>query len=1128
MSPEFTEVEHPFITQLQAQGWAYIQGDVFNPATTLRTHFAEVIQESVLRQKLRELNLRNPNEMAGASGAASAAEPVPWLDDERLSEAVTAITRIARSRLMEANQLATELLLLGVTVTGEPGWHGGRGQTIRFIDWDTPENNQFTVINQYRVDCPPGHGGAERDTSIVPDLVLLVNGIPLVVVECKNPAMPEPLAEAINQLRRYSNQRFPNHEVAENEGCPPLFFTTQLLIATHFDQARVGSIGSMAQHFVPWKTVIPADEAALAASLGVEKLSEQQRLVAGMLTPANLLDLVRHYTLFMQVGGQTIKTVCRYQQFRAVSLAINRLKTGNTRLQDGEMDRRGGVIWHTQGSGKSLTMVFLVRKLRTDPQLRHFKVVVITDRKDLQKQLSATATLTGEGVEVAGNMAAVQKIVSRKGPGLVFATIQKYRDPDSEGEPGLTAEDMPAAWRKGQYPIRQDLAGYDVKPAKTEFPVLNDDESILVLVDEAHRTQSGPLHTNLQAGLPNCVRIGFTGTPIMMGDKKRTAAIFGPQIDRYDIREAERDGAIVPVLYEGRTASGAIRDGADLDQLFEDMFQSHSAAELEAIKQKYATKGPVLEATELIKEKALDMLRHYVTHVLPEGHKAQVVAASRRAVVRYVDALGEARTQLLAQAAALSPADKALEPEELCLRPPKVRALIQAWRYRDRLQAIEFAAVISGGANDDASWRAWTEPAANENRIARFKKTLPGPAIAPANGDALAFLVVKSMLLTGFDAPIEGVMYLDRPIREAELLQAVARVNRTGFGKQYGLIVDYYGVAQHLKEALDTYAADEIEGALQSLRDQLPALRDCHQRVLALFHQRGIDTLSDNESCVSLLQDERLRAEFTVKLKHFLAALNMVLPRPEGLPFIRDAKDLSFIYARARNRYRDTPVLGQDVGARVRHLIDEHVISLGIDPKIPPISLTDVEFEAHLTRQPNQRAKASEMEHAIRFHIRKHFDQDPVLYQRLSERLAQILATLDGQWRAMIAAFQQVIADMLAGRSDADKPLPDLPQHCIPFFHTLEDAVAGGDISTLNQEQAKKLLEVTVKVVELIRAELTDTFWEPNRLTDQEDLSSKIFECLYYANLAPFDQARALADTLRAQARASHNTLYQP
>ncbi|RID89981.1 type I restriction endonuclease subunit R [Gemmobacter lutimaris] len=1085
MGHEYDDVELPFLNQCRAMGWQVQQGSKDDPSLTGRVTFRETIAEATLRERLRAIN-------PGPDGQ-------PWLDDARLSEAVSALTRHGQRGLTEANQAVTELLLRGLTVEGLPGWDGGRGQTIRYIDWDDVGANTFTIANQFRVDCPPGHDVGKG--FIIPDLLLLVNGIPVVVVEAKSPAIPEPLAEAVNQLRRYHNARKAALEVEENEGAPALFASVQLLIATSFDQARVGCIGAGLEHYGSWKTVVGPDgtgsEDEVAAGLGKKGLSEQERLIAGMLRPAHLLDILRHYLLFMNVGGQTIKTVCRYQQYRAVNRALERLRTGKTRAQDGEYDRRGGIVWHTQGSGKSLTMVFMIRKMRTDVALRKFKMIMVTDRRDLQRQLSETATLSGDVVELATNAGALKRLARRKGPGLVFATIQKYR----------TEEDIPEV-TKG--------------PA---FEVLNEDETILVVVDEAHRTQAGDLHANLMAALPNCARIGFTGTPIIMGEKKRTAQIFGDFIDRYTIKEAEADGATVPVLYEGRTAEGAVKDGATLDGLFEDMFRDRTEDELEAIRKKYATKGNILEAPALIAEKARDMLRHYVTNLLPNGYKAQVVAYSRLAVIRYHAAFLEARDELLAQAAALSDHDKAMDDEFLCSKPPVTQALVQAWRYRDTLARIEFAPVMSGGNNDDPTWRQWTEGHAQEARIKRFKKPLFHKD--PAKTDPLAFLIVKSMLLTGFDAPIEGVMYLDRSIREAELLQAIARVNRTGFGKSCGIVVDYFGVAHHLKAALAAYADEDIEGALVGLNDQIPVLRDRHIRVIDIFRRAGLEDLSDDEGCLNVLATEKARAEFTVKLKDFLTSLEIILPRPEGLPFVKDAKRLAYIHARARNRYRDVMSLGSDVGAKVRKLIDDHVISLGIDPKIPPVQLTDANFDNHVGQTTGNRAKASEMEHAIRSHIRKNLEADPVRFKKMSERLKQILEGLGQQWDQIIEQLQALIDELRSEGASADGTAPNIPEVYLPFLRTVLEACAAGPETDSAQLQA--IHQMTVEIVDRIIEEVGSnrSIWSSFKLADQENLRSEVFEIIFDRRLSGFTvaDAESLADELIQQAKANDERL---
>jgi type I restriction enzyme R subunit len=1109
MGWELEDVEKPFVAQLQALGWAHIEGSLDDPAVTGRASFAEVIQEGVLREQLRALN-------PGPDGQ-------PWLDEARLSEAVAAITRLGTHKLMEANQKATELLIKGLTVEGLPGWDGGRGQTIRYIDWETPANNRFTVVNQYRVDCPPGHDGQQRQGLHRARPGAAGERHPAGGGGVQEPVHPRtpgrgrrpaaPLQQPAQGRLRGGRQRGQRGAVRH-----------QPVAGGHQQRRGAGGLrgrGLRALRAVedggrPGRLIGVGSEIEVAQALGKAALSEQERLIAGLLTPAHLLDVVKNFLLFMQVGGQTIKSVCRYQQYRAVNRAIARLKTGQTRLQQGEHDQRGGIIWHTQGSGKSLTMVFLVRKMRADAQLRRFKVIVVTDRKDLQSQLSVTATLTGEVVEVADSTAGVKALARRKGPGLVFATIQKYRDPDTAGDAPLTADDLPKIRR-----TESQLQGGE------KFEVLNEDDSILVLVDEAHRTQAGDLHANLLAGLPNCARIGFTGTPIIMGEKKRTHEIFGEFIDRYTIKEAEADGATVPVLYEGRTANGAIKDGASLDELFEDLFRSHTPEELEAIKKKYATKGHVFDAPALIADKARDILRHYVTNILPNGYKAQVVAYSRLAAIRYFEALKTARAELLAEAEELIPHDKALDDEALCQRPPKVQAVVQAWRYRETLARIEFAPIISGSNNDDPAWKTWTDGAAHEQLIKRFKKPLFHADAAKT--DPLAFLVVKSMLLTGFDAPIEGVMYLDRPIREAELLQAIARVNRTGFGKRCGIVVDYYGVAQHLKEALAAYADEDVEGALASLKDEMPVLRDRHLRMVDLFRQRGIESLEDTEACVEALGSEKLRAEFAVKLKAFLASLDTVLPRPEGLPYSGDAKRLAYLYARARNRYKDTPVLGKDVGAKVRKLIDDHVISLGIDPKIPPIQLTDAEFDTHLARAANDRARASEMEHAIRSHIRRHTDEDPVLYRKLSERLNDILTALGEQWNEVIAQLQKIIDELKSGKAGAAEATGDLPEHCAPFLRTVLDVVCAGQ--TPAPAELLRLQDVTIELVDLLVQELQGNrnLWTPSKRADQDHLNAQLFEHLMRLRppLLDADKAGVLADRLMEQARANHAKLVQ-
>jgi len=1075
--PEFSEVEEPFLDQLASMGWKLVTGSVDFPAVTGRENFREVLIKNDVAKALRLINLRD-----GKS----------WLDDSRIAQAIGALERISQVRLVEANQESTKLLLEGVTVEGLPHWDQGRAKTVHFIDWEHPENNTFTAVNQFKVDCP---GGMAKG-SIRPDITLFINGIPVVVVECKSPTISEPIASAIDQLRRYHNARKDAGEVEDAEGAERLFYTNQFLVATSYDEARVGTIGAEAVHYLAWKDTAPVPLAALEAELNKPTLSSQNKLIAGMLRKEHLLDLIRHFTIYQQVSGRTVKVVSRYQQFRAVQYAVERLRSGKTKAQDGEHDRRGGIVWHTQGSGKSLTMVFLVRKMRSVPALRRFKVVIITDRKDLQRQLAETAGLVGETVNVGKSIADVKRLLKRQGPEIVFATIQKYVDRDLE--------------KLGP----DDEVG--------ELGLLNDDESILVMVDEAHRSHSSALHASLMQALPNCARIGFTGTPIIMGDKKRTHDIFGEFIDRYTIKESEADGATVPILYEGRYAKGAVADGAGLDDELAALFPELSAEQREALKRKYGTLNAVLEAEEVVHDKANDMLRHYVENILPNGLKAQVVAISRRAAVRYPAALAAARDELAAEAEALDSATRALDDLELQGKPKKLAAAVRAARQLNRLRALDFAAIISPDNNDPPEWKEWTDGTKAESRIARFKK--PFEHENPEKRDPLGFLIVKSMLLTGFDAPIEGVLYLDRPIREAELLQAIARVNRTGHGKTAGIVVDYYGIAKHLKEALSAYSAEDIEGALQSLTDEVPKLRDRHARVVALFEARNVDAIENAESAVEALADERLRAEFIMKLKQFLATLDLVLPRPEALPFVRDAELLGEVYARARNRYREgLPQLDKAIGRKVQILIDQHIISLGIDPRIPPIAITDKAFGDQVDKQVGGRAKASEMEHAVRHHIKKKLDEDPVFYQKLSERLEEILHKFGEEWDQLALALKDFVDEVKKGRKLEDSAAGLDPQIHAPFFDLLKQE--RGKQGPVNAADAKWLAGLTLDMVErLIRDAVSNVgFWKS--APRQEELRGRLFVFLDDNSIVDFDRADEVADRLMDLAKANQHKL---
>src|SRR5439155_9497706 len=468
---------------------------------------------------------------------------------------------------------------------------------------------------------------------IIPDIVLFLNGLPVVVIECKSPKVKEPIPEAIDQLLRYSEQRG-----AKGEGSATLFYYNQFLITTCRQEAKFGTITTHSEkYFYRWADPFPRTLNDLEH--GSSSPNDQQRLVAGMLDRDNLLDIIRTFTLFSTNDkGEIIKVVGRYQQFRAVKLAIKRLLEGTTPRE------RSGIVWHTQGSGKSLTMMFMVREMYRHPSLSNWKVVFVTDRTQLEDQLAETSQSIGFSVKVADSIKRLKELLATDSSDLVMAMIHKFREVD----------------------------------LKETFPQLNGSPNILVMTDEAHRSQYSLLGANLDKGIPNSARIGYTGTPI-----DKTERVFGDYIDKYTMRQSIEDGVTLEIVYEGRTHNAEVPDQEGMDTAFQDVFSDYNIQQRLQILG-YGSRDAYLEAKPTIEAKARDMVAHYVTHVFPNGYKAQVVATSREAAVRYkgfVDgALADTITEL----------EKA-NPEQIDIA---------------RLKSLKTDVVISGSHNDELHLKA--------------------------------------------------------------------------------------------------------------------------------------------------------------------------------------------------------------------------------------------------------------------------------------------------------------------------------------------------------------------------------------------------------------------------------------
>lgn len=622
---EYSHVEKPFIEQLKGLGWNTGKNQVLElemqqtPEQSYRTSFSEVVLQPKLRQALIAIN--------------------SFLTDGQVDEVIRKITTFQKNSLIENNQQVLTYLLENTTVSTNEQT-GELSPTVRFIDFENLENNVFTAISQFKVKV------TGTDHHIIPDIVLFVNGLPIVVVEAKSSKVKEPIAEAIDQLMRYSEQRGDT-----GEGNKELFFYNQFIITTCRTEAKFGTITTgIEKHFYRWTDPYPKSLNDLEH--GASSPNDQQRMVAGMLDLRNLLDIIQVFTVFqIDDKGKKIKVVGRYQQFRAVKIATKRLIEGKNPLE------RGGIIWHTQGSGKSLTMMFMVREMRLKPALQSWKIVFITDRTQLEEQLSETGHSIGFTIKNANFInpkatpdgKSLKELLSNDNSDMVMAMIHKFQE-------------------------NGDLEGLQI------FPELNPNTNILVMTDEAHRSQYSLLAANLDKALPNATSIGFTGTPTGKTEKK-----YKDYIDKYTMRQAIDDGVTLEIVYEGFTHNAEIPDKKGMDKKFEDVFSDYQLTERLQILG-FGSRDAYLEAIETIGDKAKNMVTHYVEQIFTGGFKAQIVANSREAAVRYKVAIEEALKEKIA--------------EFEINNPMKVNV--------DVLKQLEVAVVISGSHNDAPHIKAFT------------------------------------------------------------------------------------------------------------------------------------------------------------------------------------------------------------------------------------------------------------------------------------------------------------------------------------------------------------------------------------------------------------------------------------
>jgi len=836
--------------------------------------------------------------------------------------------------LIRTNEQIYDLLCLGKsfeqTIDGDT-----KSFTLNFIDWENPANNIFHVTEEFSVERSGSY------ETYRPDIVLFVNGIPLGVIECKKPEEKDSISQAISQHIR--NQK--------DDGIINLFVYSQLVMAVNKNEAKYATTGTPDKFWSVWKEEnedinaisklankplseeqkqkLFSDRFKYVRSFfdkqeqaGDRQVTEQDKALFALCKPERFLSLIFQYIVFD--AGE--KKIARYQQYNAVRKTIKRvLQTDN----DGK--RQGGVIWHTQGSGKSLTMVMLAKALSLEPSIKNPKIVVVTDRKDLDKQIEETYRKCGKNVVRAKSARNLSAFIKEDKETIITTLIHKFN-------------------------------------ALLKRETISDlSNNIFVLVDEGHRTQYGSFHVKMHKVFPNACYIGFTGTPLMKKEKN-TASKFGGIIDTYNINQAVKDKAVVPLLYEGRYVEQEVYENA-LDAWWERVCRGLTPEQQADLKKKFARADQLNKAEKKIARIAYDISDHYKKHWQGTGFKAQLATDSKASAIKYKKYLDEFD----------------IVTSEVIISSPDMREGYSEVDEENKDEVRRFW--------DKMMNRFKTEEEYNRQLISKFKSP-----------DAPEIIIVVDKLLTGFDAPRNTVLYITRNLKEHTLLQAIARVNRLFEGKDYGYVIDYYGVLGELDSALTTYGGlsefddDDLESTLTHIKEEIKKLPQKHSDLRDVF--KTIENKYDEEAYEVYLANDDIRDSFYKRLTDFAKTLKLALssvsfseetPESKINKYREDLKFFINLRGAVKRRYAEMVDYGEYEG-KIQKLIDEYV---GAEDIINITELVNIfekdKFEEELQKIQGKAARADTIANRTRKTISEKWKEDPAFYKKFSQLLEEVI-----------------------------------------------------------------------------------------------------------------------------------------
>jgi type I restriction enzyme, R subunit len=1016
-TPEYLESELPAIQLLQKLGYKYLNGSDSDSRESIK----EVILKDRLEKALVRLN--------------------PWLNNNNLKNAIKQISHVASTSVMDANEQIHNLIN-NQTYTVKQTFKGReQHRSVTYVDFIHPEMNDFLVVNQMKY---KGEG-----SNSIPDLVIYLNGLPLAVIECKSPKKETADEDAVEDLIYYQNNS------------KRLFEYNHICLGVSKYKAKYGAIGAKLNHYQVYKSdngkeiqnlinEIPNNENVFQHHLhDTRTVSRQDILLYNLFEKSRFLDLIRNFIIYEIEEGQTIKKLPRYQQIRATNKTIKKLQTTN----------EGGVIWATQGSGKSLTMVFLAAKMvREENNFQNPTIIVMTDRIDLDNQIYQTFKRCGHKNAIQANSVShLKKLLSDDYGKVVTTTIFKFVDVDE----GTKLENL-------------DLS---------KIETLSDKENLYVMVDEAHRSQYGPMAALVRKRLTNAKFIAFTGTPLSNDDKSTLGEFYGGQyLDTYTIKQSVEDGSTLPILYEDGLPELHIEKEL-MDAQFDRTFEGASDERKNALKQKASGLSKVMTAKQRIKRVSEHIVDHYKKYIHPSGLKSMIVCYNRESAITYKKTLDEMK------AAGLHSFNSRVV---MSLRSVKE-------------DPKEYFDIATPSDQIKAAVEDFKLPFGDEKELSRGGKR-------QFNNDH--FLIVSDMLLTGYDAPIVQAMYLDKILKEHNLLQAIARVNRTRTGKSAGLLVDYCGITKNLVDALRIFGGElEPADVMQNISEEISRLIRRYQELSAFFTTIKNDRKDERKLYITMaveyLEPEDKRDEFKKLIKKFNSSMSIVLPNPKALEYIADFKLFNEIKIRASNLYDDPRiVVTKEENKKLQALIDEHLRATGITNLLEaPVSIIDPEaFQKELHGQMSDKSKELFMVNRIKHQIKVDIEKNPDFYKPLSLRLEELIKKRVDEQLSQLSYLEELelIQKEIQEKSQEAENLGFKTEREFAIFKTLETHIEGdahtltgilfkslGDELKVNdwgkKDQVKKDMRRTIK--ELIKGKIkTDS-------TPQQ-LSQKIIEVL--------------------------------